>query len=141
VCDILQQDNYTDSGMTLLGMLDKVMRQVEYHCFVDLRFNRIDPLYKELCLIIAEAFLLRLDSTVRINGSLIHAQLLKEVYSKLTHEHLRLVFDNFHNVVVRVYNKKAYLRTALYNAVFELESSCINDFGGIVTSMTDGRTD
>jgi KaiC/GvpD/RAD55 family RecA-like ATPase len=115
-------------GQSLFGMLDKVMRQVDYHCFAVLSSNRVDPLYKELCLIIAEAFLLKSDSTVNINGSPVQAQLLKEVYNNLNNEHLRLVFDNFNSVAVRVYNKKAYLRTALYNAVFELESTSVNDF-------------
>jgi hypothetical protein len=136
MCDILQQDNYTVSGRSLSETLDVVMRQVDYNCFADLRFNRIDPLYKELCLVIAEAFFLKSDSTIKINGSFVHAQLLKEVFSNLSNEHLRLVFENFHNVAARVYNKKAYLRTALYNAVFELESSCVNDFCGS-NSATD----
>jgi hypothetical protein len=125
---IFQHNNSTESRQPLFEMLDKVMRQVDYHCFADLKLNRIDPLYKELCLIISEAFLLKARSTVKINGSLVYAQLLKEVYSKLNNEHLRSVFDNFHNVTAHVYNKKAYLRTALYNAVFELESTCVNDF-------------
>jgi hypothetical protein len=130
----LQQNISAVNRQPLSDMLGKVMRQVDYHCFADLKFNRIDPLYKELCLVIAEAFLLESDSSVKINGSFVHTQLLKEVFSQLNHEHLRLVFDNFHNVTVRVYNKKAYLRTAMYNAVFELESTCTNDF---CVSVTD----
>ena len=126
--DIFQQRGSAADRQPLSEALDKVMRQVDYRCFADLRLNRIDPLYRELCLIIAEAFLIEPDSPVKINGSLICAQLLKEVYSKLNNEHLRMVFDNFRNVTARVFNKKAYLRTALYNAVFELESTCVNDF-------------
>ena len=126
--------NSATDGPSLSDMLDKVMRQVDYQCFADLRLNRIDPLYKELCLVIAEAFLLKAGSTVKIDGSVVHIPLLKEVYSKLRNEHLSLVFENFHHVSARVYNKKAYLRTALYNSVFELESSCANDF---CSSMAD----
>ena len=135
VCNNLQHsDNPAAVGLSLFDMLEKIMVQVDYHCFADLRSNRIDPLYKELCLVVAEAFLLKTGSTVKINGSIVHIQLLKEVYSKLRNDHLRLVFENFHHVSARVNNKKAYLRTALYNAVFELESSCVNDF---CSSMTD----
>ena len=125
-------------GRPLFVMLDKVMQQVGYRYFADLASSRIDPLYKELCLVIAEAFLLDPGPSVKIDGSAVPIQLLKDVYSKLRNEHLRFVFDNFHHVSARVYNKKAYLRTALYNAVFELESSCVNDF---CSSMADGLTD
>ena len=107
-------------------MLQQVMRQVEYHCFADLRFNRIDPFYKELCLVIAEVLVLNPASFIKINGSNMSAHLVREIYSQLHNDHLRLVFENFHNVSYHVYNKKAYLRTALYNAVFELESNYLN---------------
>jgi len=103
------------------------MRQVEYHCFADLRLKRIDPFYKELCLIIAEVLILDPETVIAINGSKLNAFLIQEVYGKLRHDHLRLVFDNFQNISHRVYNKKSYLRTALYNAVFEIESHLLND--------------
>jgi hypothetical protein len=112
--------------LSIREMLQQVMRQVEYHCFADLRFNRIDPFYKELCLVIAEVLVLDPASFVKINGSNMYTHLVQEVFSQLHNDHLRLVFKNFHNVPNHVYNKKAYLRTALYNAVFELESNYLN---------------
>jgi len=114
-------------GQSILEMLEQVMRQVEYHCFADLRFNRIDPFYKELCLVIAEVFVLNPGSIIKINGLNMYAHLVQEVYSQLNNEHVCLVFQNFHNVSTHIYNKKAYLRTALFNAVFELESNYVND--------------
>lgn len=107
-------------------VLEQVMLQVEYHCFADLRSNRVDPLYKELCLIIAEVLLLNPDAVLKINGNLIATPVAQDVFSQIRNRHLRLVFDNFHNVPHRVFNKKAYLRTALYNAFFEYESHYIN---------------
>ena len=122
--------HFKDSPCCALSIhesLQQVMRQVEYHCFADLRFNRIDPFYKELCLVIAEVLVLDPTSCVKINGSNMRTHLVQEVYSQLHNDHVRLVFENFHNVSNHVYNnKKAYLRTALYNAVFELESNYIN---------------
>jgi len=118
-------------GQLISKTLQQVMGQVEYHCFASLRFNWVDPLYKELCLIIAETLLLSPDSVIKINGSNISASLAQEVFSQLRNDHVRLVFENFNKVSARVYNKKAYLRTALYNAVFELESSSVNDIGSV----------
>ena len=115
-------------SQSIFDMIEQVMRQVEYHCFADLRLNRIDPFYKELCFVIAEVLTLDPVSFVKINGSNMYAHLVQEVYSLLRNDHVRLVFKNFHNVPTRVYNKKAYLRTALYNAVFEIESNSVNDF-------------
>ena len=114
-------------GQSIFKMLDKVMLQVEYHCFADLRFKHIDPLYKELCLIIAEVLVLSHDSILKINGSAISALVVQDVYSQIRNHHVRLVFDNFHTVSKQVFNKKAYLRTALYNAFFEYESHYVND--------------
>jgi len=114
-------------GPSFFKALERVMAQVEYHCFADLRYKRIDPLYKELCCIIAEVFVLSRDSELKINGCFIAASVVQDIYSQIRNHHLRLVFDNFNNVTQRVYNKKAYLRTALYNAFFEYHSQCINE--------------
>jgi len=112
---------------SILKMLEQVMYQLEYHCFADLRLNRIDPFYKELCLVIADVLLLDPDTVISVNGSKMSAFLVQEVYGQLRNDHVRIVFENFQNVSYRIYNKKAYLRTALYNVVFEIESNFIND--------------
>ena len=117
---------------SILKVLEQVMLQVEYHCFADLRFKHIDPLYKELCLIIAEVLILDKDSFIKINSSIIPVSLVQEIYLQIRNDHLRIVFSNFQNVSHRIYNKKFYLRTALYNAVFEIESHFVNDMNMIV---------
>jgi len=112
---------------SVLTTLEQVMHQVEFHCFEDLRIKRIDPFYKELCLVIADVLLLNPDTVIAINGSKMRAFLIQEVFGLLRNEHLCLVYDNFQNVSHRIHNKKAYLRTALYNVVFEIESHYRND--------------
>lgn len=112
--------------LSFADTLNRVLQQVEYDCFADTRFRYIDPLYKELCLIIAEVFVMNPNSVIKVNGAETQANLVQEIYSRLRHDHIRLVFSNFHEVSCRVFNKRAYLRTALYNAVFELESFFAN---------------
>ena len=120
-------NNFNPSaGQSIFEMLQRVMVQVEFHCFADLRLNCIDPLYKELCFIIAEVLVLSHDSIIKINGSNVCAHLVQEVFSQINNDHVRLVFNNFHNVSQHVHNKRAYLRTSLYNAVFEIESHYVN---------------
>ena len=117
----------TKVSPSIAGLLNQVMQQVEYPCFADLRTGYINPLYKELCLIISEVFAMNQDSFIKVNGSESPIRLVQEVYSQLRNDHIRLVFVNFHYVSNRVYNKRAYLRTSLYNAVFEIESHFVNN--------------
>jgi hypothetical protein len=112
---------------SILQVMERVMHQVDYNCFASPRLKWIDPFYKELCLVIAEVLVLDPDTIISINGSKVSALLVQEVYGQLTNGHLRLVFDNFKNITNRVLNKKAYLRTALYNVFFEIESHYLND--------------
>ena len=110
--------------------LDRAMRQVEYHCFAALRTGYIDPLYKEMCLVISEVYIMNPDAVVKVNGAEMTVGLVQEIYSMLHNDHLRIVLANFQSVTTRVFNKRAYLRTALYNAVFELESNYVHGAGG-----------
>ena len=110
------------AGLSFSDALNQVMQQVDFHCFADIHSQRTDPLYKELCLIIAEVFLLDPESAISINGALTPLRLVQDIYLQLRHGHIRTVFENFQDVASRIYNKKAYLRTALYNIVFEIES-------------------
>ena len=120
-------DPSTSVRPSIFKTMEQVMKQVEFHCFADLRLKRIDPFYKELCFIIADVLVLDPDTIITISGSKMPAFLVQEVYGKLHNDHLRLVFENFKNVTTRIHNKKAYLRTSLYNAVFEIESHYLND--------------
>jgi len=117
----------TKVSPSIAGLLNQVMQQVEYHCFADLRTGYIDPLYKELCLIISEVFAADQDAFIKVNGSETPIRFVQEVYSLLRNDHIRIVFTNFHCVSSRVYNKRPYLRTSLYNAVFEIESHFVNN--------------
>ena len=111
---------------SITDILGHTMQQVEYHCFADLRSGYIDPIFKELCLIISEIFIMDPDAAIKVNGSLMLVRLVQDVFSQLRNDHIKLVSANFHEVSCRVYNKKAYLRTALYNAFFEIESHFVN---------------
>ncbi len=85
----------------------------------------------ELCAIIAEVNLMRPHFLVKIGGEALEAGLVQEVFSCLTHDHLERVMTAFNSCKNEIRNKKAYLRTALYNSVFELEAGTINDVNWI----------
>ena len=113
---------YRDLG----GVLGEARAQVELDSFGyrDRKFAR------DLCVIIAEVYLLAAtsDGCIRIQGDPIPYRLVADIYRFLRGEHLEHVMERYRTVRYEVRNVKAYLRTALYNAVFELEGSGENEF-------------
>jgi hypothetical protein len=89
-------------------------------------------LAEEMCLIIWEIFMLPPKTLVRIAKSDLESEMVSQVYLLLTHEHLLHVIDSFSKIGYEIKNKKTYLRTALYNSVFECEAQIINEAGQVV---------
>ena len=111
---------------SLFQTLEEVKLQVEYNAFEQGRVGRngkqwayIDPIYDELCLIIAEIYVMNPDAAIKINKEDIGIHIVQEVYQKLTNEHLQTVYYNFTETQTKIYNKKSYFRTAMYNVIFE----------------------
>ena len=116
---------------SLFQTLSQVKKQVDYNDFaVESKHNPgqfyIEPLYNELCLIIAEMYVTPPERLVRIRGQEMEAATVQEVYSALTHDHVELVADNFRQQTQLIRKKTAYLQTALYNVLFEFDSHFIN---------------
>jgi hypothetical protein len=122
--------------------LARVKAQVEFECFgkwekkangeyrTDRNGERVvvtDPIFEEVCLIIAEVNLINPDSPIKVSGSEMSAFIVQEVYGRLTNDHIKAVIHNFQQIFTPIYNKKAYLRTALYNSVFENSIGVAND--------------
>lgn len=106
----------------------EILNGIEEACEVDFFDGSYKEQAKELCLIIAEVKMLNPESEIRVSGVMLSCAMVQEVYSKIGHEHLEIVIDNFKKITYEVKNKKAYLRTALYNCVFEFESHWENKF-------------
>lgn len=137
------------SRPSIFAEVEAVKEQVEFDCFARFitdkdgeprldrngnKMTRTDPIYEEVCLIVAEVNLLNSDGIMKISGSELSTFIVQEVYSRLTFEHVETVVRKFQQVSAPIYNKKAYLRTALYNSVFEAQSDITNqiaqDFHG-----------
>lgn len=97
--------------------IEKAAQQIEWHCFSE----RDKPRASEICLIIAEVALLPDGAEIQIAGEKLPLELVREVYARLTHEHALIVLRNFEKVHYEIKNKKTYMRTSLYNSVFEFE--------------------
>ena len=115
---------------TLLQVLAKVENNLQFDAFDDVYIEQA----KEICLIIAEVFILPPMTEIQINGNKLTAESVQVVFDMLTHEDIISVMDNFEAASYKIRHKKTYLRTALYNEVFERSSRTIN---GIRTDIPE----
>lgn len=104
-------------------VFEQVKIQTELSVISAQKNNRICT---ELCKIITEVLMLAPDVLIRINGEQLSAELVQEIYLSLELEHLTFVQDKFESITYEIKSKKAYLRTALYNSVFEIDSHYTN---------------
>lgn len=117
------------SRPSLFETLEAVKVQVDYQDFAKKLPNgkmNIDPLIEEICLVVAEVLIKPPESVMRIRGSEIESAIVQEVYGTLTFDHVDLVFRNFKQQTRIIRKKSAYLQTALFNAVFELNAHYTN---------------
>lgn len=106
-----------------MDILERVKLQVEADCFLPRDKEQVH----ELCCIIAEMQLLPETAPVQIGGVKMCAGTVAEIYSILTAEHLQLVIDEFRKISYKINRKKSYLRTMLYNSLFEYSSAATNE--------------
>lgn len=110
-----------------VGSLAQQIQSVRQQIEADILPPRDRALAEELVIIIAEVFLLNPDSEISIAGEKLPAHLVQEVYARLEHEHVRTVICHFRRATYRIIHTKAYMRTALYNSVFEFEAQTENE--------------
>ncbi len=103
-------------------LLERVKLQVEFECFS----VRDKALAEELCCIIAEICALPKSAPVQIEGIKRNAGMVAEVYEVLTGDHIQHVIDKFKKTTDIITHKKSYLRTLLYNSLFEYVSEVVN---------------
>ena len=103
------------------GRLQKAKEIAEAQIEVDCFRACEKPRAKEICLIMAEVTLLPEWVDVQIAGEKLPAELVKDVYTHLTHEHVEGVLRSFERARYTIVAKKTWIRTALYNSVFEFE--------------------
>ena len=105
--------------------ISRAERQVEYDALIS-RETISRALVKEACMIIAEVYMMDPEKPIRVSGEWLDGHVVQEVFSELTSEHVETVIEEFCRLVCDIRNKKAYIRTALYNSVFSIESHYTN---------------
>ena len=107
---------------------DEVLEQVKEQIAIDcVPFEQILQA-EELAAIIAEVLRLRPEDKLRVDGVMHPAADVQAVYAKLENEHIMHVIETYNEIPYPIKSPKMYLRTALYNAVFELNNAGANIF-------------
>lgn len=105
---------------------DEVLEQVKEQIAIDcVPFEQILQA-EELAAIIAEVLRLRPEDKLRVDGVMHPAADVQAVYAKLENEHIMHVIETYNEIPYPIRSPKMYLRTALYNAVFELNNAGAN---------------
>ena len=104
------------------SVLKNIREQIELDSFS----KPTQPQANEIALIMAEVMIMSEHAKIRIESEDKSAEMAQTIFRSITHEHVQLVLEKFSKITYTVFNKKAYLRTALYNSVFELESHYSN---------------
>ncbi len=103
--------------------LEEVREQIDVNSFQGADIIQAD----EIAMIIAEVYVLPKDMPVRIGGNDLTARMVADVYQELTSDHVKEVIDRYRVILYDINHIKTYLRTALYNSVFELSARYVND--------------
>ena len=105
---------------------DDVLEQVKEQIAIDcVPFEQILQA-EEIAAIIAEVLRLRPEDKLRVDGVMHSAADVQAVYAKLENEHVLHVIETYNEIPYPIKSPKMYLRTALYNAVFELNNAGAN---------------
>lgn len=110
------------SETKLYEIFAEVQKQIDYDSFLP----EDRPLAREIALIISEIYRLPENADVRIGGITLSAGMVAEAYEQLGYSNVDIVIASFKKITYPVRNIKTYLRTALYNSVFELEARLEN---------------
>lgn len=77
----------------------------------------------DMCRAMAEVYMMPPRTKIRINGEELEAEMVAEVLEQVTQEMAEERADELRETIAGVTCLKAYLRSALYNKVFEFESA------------------
>lgn len=101
--------------------ITKAEDQIGFHEYS--RQHRCYGIMHDMCRAMAEIYMMPPHAKVRINGEELEAEMVAEVLEQVTEDMAVERAEELLEVIAGVTCLKAYLRSALYNKVFEFESA------------------
>lgn len=124
VCQPTQWAVIEERGITFGEAVELARQQIELESFARPPMGKRCSEYRlaeALCRIIAEVIKMRPAGQIKISGEMLDAVLVKEVFAEIRADHIQHVIDIIHARGCGDTCKKIYVRSMLYNSVFELE--------------------
>jgi hypothetical protein len=95
----------------------------------------------DMCRVMAEVYMMHPDATIRIGTEDMAAGMVAEVMRELSPEMAETVAERLMDTVGNVRCLKAYMRAAVYNAVFEMGADEARTYAQIKRDMEDYAAD
>ena len=89
-------------------------------------YDRRHPCYgilHDMCRAMAEVYMMSPTTKIKVNGEELEAGMVADVLEQVTAEMAEIRAEELRETIAGVTNIKAYLRSALYNKVFEFEAA------------------
>ena len=109
-------------GYSFREVLKYVRDQIEIECYTE----QDRPQAEEIALIITEIYKLPATCEIQIAGNKLPAEMVQEIFTRLDNSNVTDVIRRYKQAQYEIKHTKTYLRTALYNSVFEFESRLEN---------------
>jgi hypothetical protein len=107
--------------MSFKEAITKAENQIGFHEYS--RQHTCYGILHDMCRVMAEVYMMAPTATIRINGEDLEAGMVAEVFEEITPEMAEERAEELRGVLPEVKCLKAYLRSALYNKVFEFETA------------------
>lgn len=116
----------TMQGRSVLGFKEAIRAAEEQ---IEVRyFPRHQAVYaRDICRVIAEVYMLPESAQIKIEGEMLPAATVKEIFYELDHEHAEYVIGEIEGYEGKIFSMKPFIRTMLYNAVLTMESAVANE--------------
>jgi hypothetical protein len=89
-------------------------------------YSRLHSCYgilHDMCRAMAEVYMMSPTTKIKVNGEELEAGMVADVLEQVTTEMAEIRAEELRETIAGVTNIKAYLRSALYNKVFEFEAA------------------
>lgn len=112
------------SALSFREAIEETEAQIEPETFESSLRGRV----REVCRVIAEIYMLPDGARVKIEGEELPVETVREVFAQLNDQHVRYSLERLDGYEGRIFAMKPFLRTLLYNSVFEMESHYNNRY-------------
>jgi hypothetical protein len=115
------------SALSFKEAIDLSEDQIEIKCFSPHR-----AVYaRDICRVIAEVYMMPDEAAIKIEGEMLPAYTVKEIFGELDHDHAEYVIDELEGYEGKIFAMKPFIRTLLYNAVLTMESAIATEVKNI----------